>query len=346
MEVVVGDLSRDAGLAPALEGIRCVYHLARSSVKTWEEYVEHEIEATRRVAEACLAAKVGRLIYTGTIDSYYAGAKAGTITEETPLDPHIDWRNYYGRAKAISEQLLMESHQEKGLPVVIFRPGIVIGRGSNPLHWGVGMWSFDAVCQVWGRGRNPLPLVLVEDVASALVTALDVPNLEGESFNLVAGSGLTAFDYLEALDRSIGADFQKIPTSPWKFYLADLAKWLVKRGDSPSRPPASQLSRLGDTDPTRTLRLLEGPQGPQLESRGRPGGAHPKGNSGAGAGVLRLRLVARIRGVPRACWIRSHEFLNSLPDHKINLAKSPRRKIRWHPSGRYVNRTISAVENR
>ena len=78
-----------------LKGIDCVYHLARPNVKTWQEWTEHEIEATRRVAEACLTAKVGRLIYTGTIDSYYAGAKAGTITEETPLDPHIDWRNYY-----------------------------------------------------------------------------------------------------------------------------------------------------------------------------------------------------------------------------------------------------------
>ena len=99
---------------PALEGIRCVYHLARPNVKTWEEYAEHEIEATRRVAEACLTAKVGRLIYTGTIDSYYAGAKAGTITEETPLDPHIGWRNYYARAKALSEQALMDLHREKG----------------------------------------------------------------------------------------------------------------------------------------------------------------------------------------------------------------------------------------
>ena len=43
------------------------------------------------------------LIYTGTIDSYYAGAKAGTITETTPLDPYIAWRNLYARAKAVSE---------------------------------------------------------------------------------------------------------------------------------------------------------------------------------------------------------------------------------------------------
>jgi nucleoside-diphosphate-sugar epimerase/predicted dehydrogenase len=229
VEVVVGDLSQKAGLARALEGIRCVYHLARPNVKTWQEFVEHEIDATRGVAEACLAAKVERLIYTGTIDSYYAGAKAGTITEETPLDPHIDWRNYYGRAKAMSEKLLGELHRAQGLPVVIFRPGIVIGRGSSPLHWGVGMWSFDAVCQVWGQGRNPLPLVLVQDVASALVTALGLRGIEGESFNLVAESNLTAFEYLQALDRSVGAEFQKIPTPPWRFYMADVAKWLVKR---------------------------------------------------------------------------------------------------------------------
>ncbi len=87
VDVVVGDLSQKAGLAQALEGIRCVYHLARPNVKTWQEFVEHEIDATCGVAEACLAAKVERLIYTGTIDSYYAGAKAGTITEETPPRP-------------------------------------------------------------------------------------------------------------------------------------------------------------------------------------------------------------------------------------------------------------------
>ena len=229
VDVVVGDLSQGSGLATALEGIRCVYHLARPNVKTWEEWTEHEIDATRRIAEACVTAKVGRLIYTGTIDSYYGGAKAGTITEETPLDPHIGWRNYYARAKALSEQAVMELHREKGLPVTIFRPGVVIGHGGSPLHWGIGMWSFDAVCQLWGRGESPLPLVLVEDVASALVAALDTPGIEGESFNLVAESQLTAREYLTALEDCTGVEFQKIPTPLWKFYLIDVAKWLVKR---------------------------------------------------------------------------------------------------------------------
>jgi predicted dehydrogenase/nucleoside-diphosphate-sugar epimerase len=250
VDVVVGDLARSSGLATALQGIRCVYHLARPNVKTWEEWVEHEINATRRVAEACLAAKVGRLIYTGTIDSYFGGAKAGTITEDTPLDPHMRWRNYYARAKALSEQSLMELHGQQGLPVVIFRPGIVIGRGGNPLHWGVGMWSFDAVCQFWGRGCTPLPLVLVQDVASALVAALDVSGIEGESFNLVAESKLTAREYLDALERCAGVELQKIATPLWKFYSADVARWLVKQA---IRHPDRRLPSYRDLD-SRTQR--------------------------------------------------------------------------------------------
>jgi predicted dehydrogenase/nucleoside-diphosphate-sugar epimerase len=229
VDIAVGDLSRNGDLASALNGIRCVYHLARAQVKTWEEYTEHEIEVTRRVAEESLAAQVKRLIYTGTIDSYYAGSKAGTITENTPLDPHIGWRNYYARAKALSEQCLTSLHRQHGLPVVIFRPGIVIGQGGSPLHWGVGMWSWNAVCQVWGKGQNPLPFVLVEDVAKALASALHVPGIEGESFNLVAESRLSAFDYLHALEECTGGEFQKIPTPPWRFYIIDVMKWMVKR---------------------------------------------------------------------------------------------------------------------
>ena len=165
VEVVAGNLENSADLNRALAGITFVYHLAKPQAKYWEEYAKHEIEATRKVAEACLDGRIKRLIYTGTIDSYYAGGKATTITEETPLDPQISRRNYYARSKALSEQLLRTLHSEKGLPVVIVRPGIVIGRGGSPFHWGVGMWSWNAVCQIWGRGRNPLPFVLVEDVA-------------------------------------------------------------------------------------------------------------------------------------------------------------------------------------
>ena len=227
LEIVRGDIRNKADLEAAMPGIEYVYHLAHAQCKTWEEYRLNDIEPTRLVGEACLAAKVKRLIYTGTIDSYYAGAKAGTITENTPLDPNIGRRNYYARAKAAAENILTDMYRQQKLPLVIVRPGIVIGRGGNPFHWGVGRFSED-ICEVWGDGNNQLPLVLVSDVAEALVNAIEVPAIEGRSFNLIDAPLLTAMEYLSELQRLTKYPLRVMPSPILKFYLSDLAKWAVK----------------------------------------------------------------------------------------------------------------------
>ena len=228
LECVRGDLNDAVALRNAMTGIDCVYHLARSDVKSWSDYERYEIGVTREIAEAALAAGVKRLIYTGTIDSYYAGAGAETITEDTPLDPAIERRNLYARAKAASERMLLEMYREQGLPVVILRPGIVIGRGGNPMHWGVGRWWYGSVCQTWGTGRNPLPLVLVQDVAKGLIAASETQGVEGCSFNLVADPSLSARQYLDEMDRFGGIRIQRYATPIFKFYLTDVFKWAVK----------------------------------------------------------------------------------------------------------------------
>jgi predicted dehydrogenase/nucleoside-diphosphate-sugar epimerase len=228
LECVIGDIANKSDLLGAMKGIETVFHLARANVKSWIDYQELEIEATRRVGECALECGVKRLVYTGTIDSYYCGSGAGTITEETPLDPRIERRNLYARAKAASEEILKRMHRERALPAVIVRPGIVIGRGGSPFHWGVGMWWNDAVCQTWGDGTNKLALVLVEDVAAGLIAAMKTPAIEGRSFNLVADPVLTAQEYLDALDKAAGIRIQRHTTPIARFYLLDMMKWLVK----------------------------------------------------------------------------------------------------------------------
>jgi predicted dehydrogenase/nucleoside-diphosphate-sugar epimerase len=228
LDCQIGDIASKPDLLRAMEGIETVFHLARANVKTWADYRQFEIAATRQVGEACLEACVNRLVYTGTIDSYYAGSRAGVITEATPLDPAIARRNLYARAKAASEEILLQMHRQQQLPLVILRPGIVIGCGGSPFHWGVGMWWHDSVCQIWGEGKNKLPFVLVQDVACALVAAIQAPNLEGRSFNLVADPLLTAQEYLDELDRAGKMHIQRHAASVWRFYRSDLLKWLVK----------------------------------------------------------------------------------------------------------------------
>jgi len=228
VECQPGDVMNRESLRRAMEGVECVVHLARANVKSWSDYQKYEIEATRQVAECALEAGVKRFVYTGTIDSYYAGGDAGTITEATPLDARIAHRNLYARAKAASEKILMQMHRERGLPLVILRPGIVIGRGGSPFHWGVGMWWHDAVCQIWGEGTNKLPLVLVEDVAAGLIAAMEKPGIEGRQFNLVADPCLSAQEYLDELDRAGGMRVQRHATPILRFYLIDMLKWAVK----------------------------------------------------------------------------------------------------------------------
>jgi nucleoside-diphosphate-sugar epimerase/predicted dehydrogenase len=228
LEIVRADMRSANDLGRILEGVEYVFHLATSACKTWNDYVEQEIEPARELAEACIDRGIKRLIYTGTIDSYYAGGRAGRITEDTPLDRNIKRRNNYARAKAAVEALLLDMHRTKGLPVVIVRPGIVIGEGGNPFHWGVGKWTSEGLVETWGDGNNKLPLVLVNDVASGLVKAMEVSGIEGRSFNLVDLPMLSARDYVAELERIGGFKIEARPGSILRFYLNDMLKWPIK----------------------------------------------------------------------------------------------------------------------
>ena len=227
LDVVRGDLTDPDDLDRAMAGVRTVFHLARGGGETYADFVRSDLEPTEVVAAACNAHRVRRLIYTGTIDSLNTSRRRA-ITDDTPLDPKYHRRNPYARVKAVAEERLLELHQACGLPVVILRPGVVVGVGTSPFHSGVAWWPGLYVCRLWGRGDNPLPLVLVDDVARALVRAAEVPDIEGQTFNLVAETDITARDYVEALARATGTWIDVKPRSALRYYLNDLAKYLVK----------------------------------------------------------------------------------------------------------------------
>jgi nucleoside-diphosphate-sugar epimerase len=118
-------------------------------------------------------------------------------------------------------------HRTQMLPVVIVRPGIVIGNGGNAFHWGVGKFS-ENVCEVWGNGTNKLPLVLVQDVAAALVRCIQTEGIEGRSYNLIDVPLLSAREYLTELQRLAGIKLTVYHRAILWFYLSDLLKWTVK----------------------------------------------------------------------------------------------------------------------
>lgn len=112
---------------------------------------------------------------------------------------------------------------------MVARPAIVIGPGGDPHHWGIGSWASPDTCRLWGDGTNPVPLVLADDVATALVRCLDVEGIEGESFNLAADASVTPREYLEAMSKALGTWIDVQSGSPLRFYTGDMGKWMVKQ---------------------------------------------------------------------------------------------------------------------
>ena len=230
LEVFAGSLFDEQRMASAFDGIDYVCHLSRTTnAKTWEEYVSQDVRVTESIAELCLRYSVKRLIYTGTIDSFYSGNSRKVITETTPLDRKLRKRNLYARCKAEGESILTKLYKEKGLPVTIVRPGIVIGDENTPAHWGVGMWNGLGVCQVWGRDDgHKLPFVHVKDTARGIVKALEADDAIGKVFHLIDKPKMSASKYLDNADNRFGMQIQRRYTPIISFYTIDLFKWLIK----------------------------------------------------------------------------------------------------------------------
>ena len=228
VELIQGDIAEAEFMDKALDGIEVVYDLAKATGSKWEDYYKNDVLVTKNIAERAQAHGVKQFIYTGTIDSYYSADANSVITAETPLDPKMKNRNLYAKSKATCEVLLLDMYKQSGFPITIFRPGVVIGKGCPPAHWGVGMFQSESRVQFWGDGNNKLPLVLVEDVADALVLALNKTGIAGQTFLLTDEPLLSARDYVDIVSKESGTRLRAESTPAWKFFIIDTFKEAAK----------------------------------------------------------------------------------------------------------------------
>ena len=236
VECVNGDLADTASIELALSGIQHVFHLASGRGPTWADYQRQYVEPTRRLAELCCAQGI-TLHYTSSIAIYDGSDVAEVITESTPPSLAALRLNLYARAKMANENLLSDMHRQRGLKVVVYRPGIVIGPQGEPRHPGVGAWPNASTCRPWGGGNHRLPFVLVDDCADAMARALRLPAVAGQSFNLVGYASLTGNEYLDALQRAASTTIARQPLPAWRLFAQSLVKWALNR--QPQRPERS-----------------------------------------------------------------------------------------------------------
>ena len=225
-----GDVTKKEDVARAVKLSPLVVNLAHGGGgDSWEAIERSMVGSARLVGDCCLEAGSERLIQIGSIAGLYLGNAGDTITGATPPDPKAETRADYARGKAASDLALLDMHRDKGLPVCILRPGVVIGEGTSPFHSGLGFYNNEQFCLGWNEGRNPLPFVLVGDVANAIVASLTAPDIAGKCYNIVGDVTLSAREYIYELATASGRPLHFYPQSPYKLLGIDIGKWVIKR---------------------------------------------------------------------------------------------------------------------
>ena len=232
-----GSIGNTADVEKAIGSAKLVVNLAHGGGgATFEAIRDAMVGGAETVAQACLRLGVTRLVHVGSIASLYLGPQPGAIDGRTPPDPQEEKRGDYARAKVLADRALLALHGSAGLPVVILRPGVVVGGGGLPFQSGVGLYNNDQHAIGWNAGTNPRPCVLAEDVADAGSRATQATGIEGHAYNVVGDVRMTAREYTAALGEALGRPLRFHPQSARFLWAEDTGKWLVKRATGRAVP--------------------------------------------------------------------------------------------------------------
>jgi nucleoside-diphosphate-sugar epimerase len=176
--------------ADDLDGIDAVVHLAALSndpMGALDESLTDDINfrATRRLAELCKRKGVGRFVYASSC-SLYGVADEHALTEEAPLSP----QTAYARSKVDSEKFLSTLAGEDFSPTYLrnataygvsprLRVDLVL---NNLVGWAVTTGKV----RIMSDGTPWRPLVHIEDIAGAILAALEAPveAVHDQAFNV------------------------------------------------------------------------------------------------------------------------------------------------------------------
>ncbi|KAA1191808.1 NAD-dependent epimerase/dehydratase family protein [Pseudohalioglobus sediminis] len=207
VEFVEGNLLDPQSLAQAVQGVDKLYHLA-ALFAVWTKdpdlHYKINVEGTRHLMRAALAAGLEKIVYTSSIAAIGTDGKGTPSTEETPF---ASWHfaSPYILSKYISH-LEVKGMVKDGLPVTMVMPGLPFGPGDRaPTPTGtmiIGALQ-GKMKNYWDGGVCPVD---VRDVAAGHVLAMDKGRV-GESYILGnTDNNMSNQEFLQLVGRVAGID--------------------------------------------------------------------------------------------------------------------------------------------
>jgi dihydroflavonol-4-reductase len=271
VEVFEGDLRDRDSTRRALSGCDALFHVA-ASYKLWardpRELYETNVDGTRALLEAALAAGTPRIVYTSSV-AVLAPPKPGEPPADERSEPRSvdDVIGHYKKSKYLAEKTVRELCA-RGLPCVIVLPSTPIGpRDVKPTPTGKIAVDFLA-------GRMPgyvdtgLNIIDVDDCAEGHVLALE-RGRPGERY-ILGNENMTLREILLALADLTGLSAPRFRVPYAAAWLAGAFSTLGAR--LTGRPPGIPLEgvrmsrKLMFFDAAKAIRELGLPRTPAREA--------------------------------------------------------------------------------
>jgi nucleoside-diphosphate-sugar epimerase len=211
-DYVRGDVLDRDSVASFVAGADVVVHLAFLIVGGPEEARRINLEGSRNVFEATVAAGAARLVYTSSVAAYgFIQGRSQPLTEDVPARGTESF--YYSAQKAELERVLDQVVAGSEVEAYVFRPCIVAGPDSPALIKSIpyvrlrralpppvrrAVEAVPLLKPVLPDPGVPFQLVHADDVALALRAAV-LGRGEPGVYNLAAEDELTITDLADAL---------------------------------------------------------------------------------------------------------------------------------------------------
>lgn len=214
VELVTGDLTDARSLRAAADGCRFVCHCG-ALVSDWATVAEIRrinVDGTRDLLDAAVAASVERFVHLSTTDVYgYPGAP-GVGEDYAPTR----FSNWYSQSKRDAEAEVGRAARSHPLEAVLLRIATVYGPGSKEVVGEMARAMRGRHMLLIDRGRAVAGLTYVENVVDAAMLALRAPAAPGQAFNVTDGIQITWRRFLTDLANGLGYPPPRV-SLPYRF---------------------------------------------------------------------------------------------------------------------------------
>jgi nucleoside-diphosphate-sugar epimerase len=207
---VVADLRDPAAVIAACAGIDAVYHVGALSA-AWgrrADFFAINVDGTAAVLAGCRSHAVRRVIYVSSPSVVFDGGDHRDLTEAAPYPRRF--ASIYSLTKKLGEDLV---NAAGWCETVIVRPKAIFGPGDRSLLPRMIAAARQGRLPQIGDGRNLVDLTYVENVADALVLALDAKAATGKTYMITNDEHILLWDVIRSVLGRLGipANLRQVP---------------------------------------------------------------------------------------------------------------------------------------